>query len=151
MAKKGIRSTIKFFDTKTGINKASSLSSFQIAKLISGQSKALAPTDDGLLRNSIMAISDKGQDSGLNNNSGEKSNLSLKDQPKKGSAHVGTALDYGIYQEFGTRRMRAQPYLRPSAAIITGQSKTFDFVSQIFDKEVKKSTKKVIRTVSSSK
>ncbi len=34
---------------------------------------------------------------------------------KKGPAHtVGTACHYAFYVEGGTRRMRAQPYLRPS-------------------------------------
>ena len=34
---------------------------------------------------------------------------------KKGSAHfVGTACHYAFYVEGGTRRMAAQPYLRPS-------------------------------------
>jgi len=29
-------------------------------------------------------------------------------------ARIGTNVEYAIYQEFGTRRMRAQPYLRPA-------------------------------------
>jgi len=29
-------------------------------------------------------------------------------------ARVGTNVEYAIHQEFGTRRMKAQPYLRPA-------------------------------------
>ncbi len=32
------------------------------------------------------------------------------------SAHVGTDVEYAIYVELGTSRMRAQPFLRPALA-----------------------------------
>jgi len=32
----------------------------------------------------------------------------------KGQARIGTNIEYGPYQELGTSRMRAQPYLRPA-------------------------------------
>jgi hypothetical protein len=35
------------------------------------------------------------------------------EKPGDGFA-AGTDVEYGIYQELGTRRMRAQPYLRPA-------------------------------------
>jgi HK97 gp10 family phage protein len=34
---------------------------------------------------------------------------------------VGTAVDYGPYQEFGTVRMDAQPFLRPAADLAQGK------------------------------
>lgn len=34
---------------------------------------------------------------------------------KKGTGRrIGTSINYGIYVELGTRRMRAQPFIRPS-------------------------------------
>jgi len=36
--------------------------------------------------------------------------------------YVGSPLDYAIYQEFGTRYMRPQPFLRPAIAVATGSS-----------------------------
>ena len=37
--------------------------------------------------------------------------------PKKLEGYVGTPLDYGVYQEYGTRYIPPQPYLRPAIAI----------------------------------
>ena len=35
----------------------------------------------------------------------------------KNQGAVGSALDYSIYQEFGTRHMKPQPFLRPAVSI----------------------------------
>ena len=58
------------------------------------QAKALAPVDTGQLKNSIEWGRD-GED-----------------------LIVGTNNDHAVYQEFGTRNMTAQPYLRPAVAIV---------------------------------
>lgn len=56
--------------------------------------KRLAPVDTGRLRSSISR--ELGRDGrGL-------------------FAQIGTIVDYGPYVEFGTSRMRPQPYLRPA-------------------------------------
>lgn len=51
-----------------------------------------APVDTGNLRNSIVFKVDSPSDSVI----------------------IGTNVEYGKYQEFGTSRMKAQPYLRPA-------------------------------------
>lgn len=51
-----------------------------------------APVDTGNLRNSITFQVDSPTDSVV----------------------IGTNVEYGKYQEFGTSRMKAQPYLRPA-------------------------------------
>ena len=58
---------------------------------VEGIAKTLAPVDTGALRNSIHTerISDK-------------------------LYTVGDGVEYGIYQEFGTHKMRAQPFLIPA-------------------------------------
>jgi HK97 gp10 family phage protein len=63
-----------------------------VAKEGAGQAAALAPVKDGALKGSIDAQS-TGRDTAI----------------------YGTNIEYGIYQEFGTSKMRAQPFLRPSA------------------------------------
>ena len=63
---------------------------YQSAALVEGQAKASAPTDTGLLRQSIT-----------------------KDV-KPENATIGTNVEYAPYVEFGTRRQKAQPYLLPS-------------------------------------
>jgi HK97 gp10 family phage protein len=62
------------------------------ARKLEGRAKVLAPVDTGFLRNSIQAL-------------------------KTGdlSAVVFVGAEYGVYVEFGTRRMRAQPFFTPAA------------------------------------
>lgn len=59
---------------------------------IEGGAKRRAPVDTGRLRNSITHVIAEG---GL-------------------KARIGTNVEYAAHVEFGTRRMRAQPYLQPS-------------------------------------
>lgn len=64
------------------------------AKAIENEAVRLAPVDKGLLRSSIH--SEAGRAGG---------GLIVR---------IGTNVEYSIYQEFGTSRMRAQPFLRPA-------------------------------------
>src|SRR5690242_40133 len=61
------------------------------ARAIEGGAKAAAPVDTGALRASITV-------------------------ENMGEAHrkIGPTVDYGIYQELGTRHNRAQPFLKPA-------------------------------------
>lgn len=69
------------------------------AYVVKAQAQSLAPVHYGQLRNSI-----------------EVGNI------EKISARVGTNLEYGVYQEYGTRYMAAQPYLRPAVALTKGRN-----------------------------
>ena len=67
----------------------------------------LAPVDTAHLRNSISwktSLSGEGDWSGM-------------PDPKTMEGYVGSPVEYAVYQEFGTRRLRPQPYLRPAIAI----------------------------------
>ena len=75
--------------------------------IIKSAAKALAPVDKGLLRGGISH------------------RLEGIDR-----VVIGPNVDYGIYQEFGTKYMRAQPYMRPAAEDNTGN------VRDIFIKEI---------------
>ena len=63
---------------------------------IEADAKALAPVDTGALRNSIST--------------------SIEGDGRFGAmaAEIGPTVDYGIYQEYGTSVMAAQPYMGPA-------------------------------------
>ena len=89
-----------------------------------------------------MAKSSTNETSGFNNKSGEKADKELSDNVVNNSAHVGTATDYAIYQEFGTSRQAAQPYLRPAVDLVSNRKSTADVIAEYFNDELKKSTKR---------
>ena len=74
------------------IDKVSKRALRQIGQFIQGDAKRRSPVDTGRLRNSIDFIVNIG----------------------KRFVLVGTNVLYAIYPEFGTRRMKEQPYLRPA-------------------------------------
>jgi len=86
------------------------------------EAKSLTPVDQGRLRNSLMyrtAI----KEGGFNDSSGDKADEKIDVSPKELDAYVGSNLDYATYQEFGTRKMSPQPYLRPAIALVMGKDK----------------------------
>lgn len=86
---------------------------------IATQAKVLAPVKDGRLRNSIMYRT-KFQDGMFNDSGGLSAPKKLDSQPKENEGYVGTNLEYAVYQEFGTRYLKPQPYLRPAGLIVKG-------------------------------
>ncbi len=62
----------------------------EAGEIVKGEAKHLAPVDTGALKDSITSVA-----------SGN-------------TAIVGTNIEYGIYQEMGTYKMAAQPYLVPA-------------------------------------
>jgi len=82
------------------------------AVLVESNAKRLSPVDTGALRSSIKT---------------ESSRLSTK-----ATSTVGTSLEYGVYQEFGTVNMKAQPFLHP--AVTQSKSK----IAQIAKEEIQK-------------
>lgn len=63
---------------------------------IEADAKELAPVDTGDLQNSISTtITGDGRHGSM-------------------SAEIGPTVEYGIYQEYGTSRMAAQPYMGPA-------------------------------------
>ena len=79
--------------------------------------KTITPVDEGRLRNSIMYKTQE-KKGGFNNSGGEKANREITPDPKKLEGFVGSNTEYSIYQEFGTRKMRAQPFLRPAIEFV---------------------------------
>ena len=98
---------------KNGINQCV----LKTAVAVANHAKTLAPVDTGNLRGSI--------DYAMESNN---------------TAIVGTNLEYAIYQEFGTRKMAAQPFLRP-AAYVAGNPGTAKKVAESLNREMKGQTK----------
>ena len=88
---------------------------------VSNQAKRLAPVDLGQLRNSIMwRVNAEGfSEGGFNNRAKASAEKAITVEPEKNSGVVGSNTEYAVYQEYGTRNMPAQPYLRPAVDIVT--------------------------------
>jgi HK97 gp10 family phage protein len=97
------------------------------------QAKRLAPVDKGRLRQSIGWRTEK------------QAEGSLESTPKNGQGYVGTNVEYGVYQEFGTRKMDARPFLRPAGAIVNRPGKIKEiletYASQEITQEIKRKHK----------
>lgn len=88
---------------------------FQIEKL----AKELAPKRYGALRNSIYTVTGRHNGYESASASAKAANPKVNTAPHPTPtgnviANVGPSVDYAEYQEFGTSRMAAQPYLTPA-------------------------------------
>ena len=93
---------------------------------ITSQAKRLVATDTGQLKNSIMYKTNFGQEGGLNDSSGEQAGTSLAEiSEREPTAYVGTNVEHGVYEEFGTRNRKKalQPFLRPAIDIVNNRGK----------------------------
>lgn len=102
----------KFGDPVTGAEEGLDVSILKTCAQIATEAKTLAPVakkHGGKLRNSITysTFLQPGD---------------LPEKPKKREGYVGSMLDYAVYQEFGTRKMRPQPFLRPAIALVSGKN-----------------------------
>lgn len=83
-----------------------------------GYAKELAPVDTHALQNSIYVVTQKSD--GYNKAAGDAKqanpgvNTAPIPTPDKGEASFGPCVDYGAYQEFGTSKMSAHPYMTPA-------------------------------------
>jgi len=102
-----------------------------IGHAVMSDAKILCAVDYGYLAASIMVSTDEKQE-GFESPaqysdkvppaSHDKSSFKKIDKPGEANvAHVGTAVDYGPYVEFGTARSRAQPFLRPALDMARGR------------------------------
>ena len=98
MAKIDVKVTDNTAAVQGGIKSAIARALERIGMQAEGYAKDMCPVDTGNLRNSITHTSDNK------------------------FAYIGTNVEYGKYVELGTRRMSAQPYLKPAA---TGHTQTY--------------------------
>jgi HK97 gp10 family phage protein len=89
----------------------------QVCLQIQQNAKALAPVDTSFLQSSIYTSTKDGDTygAGFGDPPGDATTLEdIGPPPDSGTGYVAVAASYGIYQEFGTRKMGAQPYLIPA-------------------------------------
>lgn len=107
---------------------------YEIGYIVEGQAKELAARRYGYLAASINV-----QFNGGGDELESPSNYAKETPPKNHNVNsfrkitapseddivlVGTAVDYAPYQEFGTVKMSAQPFLRPAADLAQGKTLT---------------------------
>ena len=104
---------LKYGDPKKAVKAGVTVSNLSIGVAIASQAKLLSPVDLGQLRNSLSA-SNLRETKLLNNMEGEKADALDTQGLKDDEVYVGSNSDHNIYQEYGTVKQPAQPYLRPS-------------------------------------
>ena len=90
-----------------------------VALAVETRAKALAPVSTGALRASIYTVIGN-EPTPLPSVPGDAERTALPQPDDKLVAHVGPSVEYGVYQEFGTRRMAAQPFLIPALRGVEG-------------------------------
>jgi HK97 gp10 family phage protein len=102
----------------------------RLAFEVEADAKQMAPIDTGALRNSIYTVTEKsdgyGDASGKAMGSAWKKAGQIRETephpaPGKGEARVGPCVNYAEYQEFGTSKMPAHPYLIPALEKVRGK------------------------------
>ena len=119
----------KYGNVKTAVADGKEISNLMIGAAIASQAKLLAPVDYGQLRNSLSA-SNTSRTEMLNNMAGEKAEALDTQGLKDDEVYVGSNSDHAIFQEYGTVKQPAQPYLRPAMEAVV-QRKT---PAEIFEK-----------------
>jgi len=119
----------KYGNVKTAVANGKEISNLMIGAAIASQAKLLAPVDYGQLRNSLSA-SNTSRTEMLNNMAGEKAEALDTQGLKDDETYVGSNSDHAIFQEYGTVKQPAQPYLRPAMEAVV-QRKT---PAEIFEK-----------------
>jgi HK97 gp10 family phage protein len=119
----------KYGNVKTAVANGKGISNLMIGAAIASQAKLLAPVDYGQLRNSLSA-SNTSRTEMLNNMSGEKAEALDTQGLKDDEVYVGSNSDHAIFQEYGTVKQPAQPFLRPAMEAVV-QRKT---PAEIFEK-----------------
>ncbi len=137
---------IKHGNVSKAVAKAVGDSNLMLGAQIASQAKALAPVDLGQLRNSISASS-LSQTVLLNNKSGEKADALETTGLKDGEVYVGSNSDHALFQEYGTIKQPAQPFLRPSAELKAKGANVADIVKTYNAKAMKEELKQRKTTV----
>lgn len=112
-------------DVERATEKAMKKAARMIGGTVEGHAKELCPVDTGLLRNSITfalggqapAIIDYQSDTKDKNGdftTGHYEGEAPDDDDNQITVYVGTNVQYAPYQELGTSKIDARPFLRPA-------------------------------------
>lgn len=111
----------RFPELTAALKKAVSQVVRKAALDLEAEAKTRAPVDTGFLRNSIYSVTHEGSDYGqdASDPTGDSYLLDEVEKPKdETTAYVAVGANYGVFQELGTSKMAAQPYLIPAADAI---------------------------------
>ena len=130
----------KYGNVKTAVANGREISNLMIGAAIASQAKLLAPVDYGQLRNSLSA-SNTSRTEMLNNMAGEKAEALETQGLKDDETYVGSNSDHAIFQEYGTVKQPAQPYLRPAMEAIVQRKEPAEIFAkygrEAMDRELK--------------
>jgi len=104
-------------------NKVTGKSVFETGLIVEGQAKLLTPVDTGRLAASITTQT-KNDGNTAPSGKGAVGTDVIAAPIVDNQAYVGTPVFYGPYQEYGTIRSEAQPFLRPALALAQGRTLT---------------------------
>jgi HK97 gp10 family phage protein len=104
-------------DPFKGVIDGNEQSLIEISERVVSEAKNFAPVDKGQLANGIMYKTSI-KEGGFNDSGGEDAEKKISAVPQSGESFVGTAVEHGIYQEFGTKKIAPNPFMRPSLAIV---------------------------------
>lgn len=87
-----------------------------IGSQCAGYAGPLAPADTGRLRNSITWATSRsdGREYTYHDDNGNMFSDHVGDGVPDDSVYIGTNVEYATYQELGTSKVDAHPYLRPA-------------------------------------
>ncbi len=153
MAKSAQQPTlIKYGDVDKAVADGMDKAFLEIAIRTVTLAKASVPVDFGVLGASIMSKGPLDPAYGLGSPATSESGRGgggvppgLSTQVSGHEVVVGSAVEYALYQEFGTRRMAAQPYLRPAIQIAVGHGKASEVIAKYNSDEVKNAVKNKTR------
>jgi len=143
----GVKLTkIKFGDMGTALKAITKNSNLELGAQIASYAKVLNKPDTGQLRNSISAVS-LSQSVLLNNSSGEKAEKLETSGLSGDEVYVGSNSDHALFQEYGTIKQVAQPFLRPAAELKAKGANMADIVAKYNRKAMEAELKKRKETV----
>lgn len=132
----------KFGNVKSAVANGKAISNLMIGAAIASQAKLLAPVDYGQLRNSLSA-SNTSRTELLNNMAGEKADALDTQGLKEDEVYTGSNSDHAIFQEYGTVKQPAQPFLRPAMEAIVQRKDPAEIFAkygrEAMDRELKRS------------
>ena len=131
----------KYGNVKSAVADGKAISNLMIGAAIASQAKLLAPVDYGQLRNSLSA-SNTSRTELLNNMPGEKAEALDTQGLKDDEVYAGSNSDHAIFQEYGTVKQPAQPYLRPAMEAIVQRKEPAEIFAkygrEAMDRELKR-------------
>ena len=120
-------------EAKEAFKSAREMALEMIGQKVEGYAFALAPADTGRLRNSITHVikATEGRLYTYSDDAGTPYSYDIGGGAAEDEVHIGTNVEYAPYQELGTSKMKAQPFLRP--AVERHQSEYVQIIKQVLD------------------